>query len=264
MLRRSFLTGRARRPVAAGTAALMTVVLGGTLWASAGTAVAAPVGNGFTVTPADLAFILKQVKIAEHHSKAVTDPTFTPANPSPLTDPNYCQALVGPGPDQIPDRLTSYGLRTVDGSCNNLFPGRDKFAASDMVFPRLTTAVFRDAEPIPAALPVGVVGSATSYKQLSGAVIDSQPRLISNLIVDQTSTNPAAIAAAGFPVRAQAGATGVVPCSDPPAPLTDPVGCVPAHGTLFMENVTTDVGLSPPFNSMFTFFGQFFRSKSVV
>ena len=30
----------------------------------------APVGNGFTVTPADLAFILKQIKIAEHHSTA--------------------------------------------------------------------------------------------------------------------------------------------------------------------------------------------------
>jgi Ca2+-binding RTX toxin-like protein len=41
---------------------------------------------------------------------------------------------------------------------------------------------------------------------------------------------------------------------DPPTP----VGCVPAHQTLFIPNVTTDVGLSPPFNSMFTIFGQFF------
>ena len=37
-----------------------------------------------------------------------------------------------------------------------------------------------------------------------------------------------------------------------------PVGCVPAHQTLFIPNVTTDVGLSPPFNSLFTIFGQFF------
>ena len=43
-------------------------------------------------------------------------------------------------PNQIPDRLTSYGLRTVDGSCNNLFPAREKFAAADQPFPRLTTA----------------------------------------------------------------------------------------------------------------------------
>ena len=37
-----------------------------------------------------------------------------------------------------------------------------------------------------------------------------------------------------------------------------PAGCTPAHKTLFIPNVTTDVGLSPPYNSLFTFFGQFF------
>src|SRR4051794_3988906 len=31
------------------------------------TAAPGPVGDGFTVTPADLAFILKQIKIAERH-----------------------------------------------------------------------------------------------------------------------------------------------------------------------------------------------------
>ena len=33
---------------------------------------------------------------------------------------------------------------------------------------------------------------------------------------------------------------------------------MPTGKTLFIPNVTTDVGLSPPFNSLFTFFGQFF------
>ena len=33
---------------------------------------------------------------------------------------------------------------------------------------------------------------------------------------------------------------------------------MPEHQTLFIPNVTTDVGLSPPFNSLFTIFGQFF------
>ena len=33
---------------------------------------------------------------------------------------------------------------------------------------------------------------------------------------------------------------------------------MPTGQTLFMPNVTTDVGLSPPYNSVFTFFGQFF------
>jgi hypothetical protein len=184
------------------------------------------------VTPSDLAFILKQVKIAERHAA-----TYSPSNP--------CGTLVGPGPDQVPDRLTSYGLRTVDGSCNNLFSGRETFAAADVPFPRLTKPVFRDAESTP---PGFGPSRPTSYKQKKGSVFDSQPRVISNLIVDQTSTNPAAVQAAGFPVRTQ-GNPGVVPCTTEPSPEDPdgtPDGCVPAHQTLFIPNVTTDVGLSPP------------------
>ena len=208
-------------------------------------AAVAPAGQGFTVTPGDLRFILKQIKIAEHHSA-----TLTPAKP--------CETLVGTGPDQIPDRLTAYGLRTVDGSCNNLFPGRETFAAADQRFPRLTAPTFKDAENSSFGPP-----HATSYKQKTGDVFDSQPRVISNLIVDQTSTNPSAVQAAGFPVRTQ-GNPGVVPCTTDPDPLADPpvaaapADCVPSHKTLFIPNVTTDVGLSPPYNSVFTFFGQFF------
>ena len=50
----------------------------------------------------------------------------------------------------------------------------------------------------------------------------------------------------GHRPRDQHGQTGV------------PAGCTPSHQTLFIPNVTTDVGLSPPYNSLFTFFGQFF------
>src|SRR4051794_20302130 len=108
-----------------------------------------PVGNGFVVTAGDLSFILKQIKIAERHSA-----TLTASNP--------CGTLVNdptdniPDADQIPDALTSYGLRTVDGSCNNLVPStdvlphRDKFGAADQVFPRLTSPVFSKAEGRPA------------------------------------------------------------------------------------------------------------------
>jgi Ca2+-binding RTX toxin-like protein len=210
-------------------------------------AATAPVGQGFTVTASDLAFILKQIKIAERHSA-----TFTPANP--------CGTLVGRGPDQIPDALTSYGLRTVDGSCNNLVPGREKFGAADQPFPRLTSPVFQDAEASP---PAFGPPHPTSYKQKKGLVFDSEPRMISNLIVDQTSTNPAAVAAAAFPVRTQRN-PGLFPCTTDPDPAAVPpvvgvpAGCVPSHQTLFIPNVTTDVGLSPPYNSLFTFFGQFF------
>ena len=75
---------------------------------SLGVASANTVGQGFTVTPADLDFILQQIKIAEAHV----------ANTTEATGP--CGALVGPGPDQIASPLLSFGLRTVDGSCNNL------------------------------------------------------------------------------------------------------------------------------------------------
>jgi len=211
------------------------------------TAAVAPVGQGFTVTPSDLAFILKQIKIAEAHV----------ANTTSETGP--CGALVGTGPNQIASPLLSFGLRTVDGSCNNLLPGQEYFGAADQTFPRLTSTSFRAAE----SGSLGGPSAPSSYEQTSGNVFDSQPRSISNLVVDQTSTNPAAVAAAGFPVRSQ-GNDGIVPCAIDPDELAvppveaDPANCTPSHQTLFIPNVTTDVGLSPPYNSLFTLFGQFF------
>ena len=69
----------------------------------------------------------------------------------------------------------------------------------------------------------------TSYAQKKGNVFDTEPRVISNLVVDQTSTNPAAIAAAGFPVRTQ-GNPGIQPCTTDPDPYADPpVKAVPAN-----------------------------------
>lgn len=246
---------RMRRPRRGLTiTAVSAVVAGlvGSLPATAAPAIPGPVGNGFVVTPGDLAFILKQIKIAERHAT-----TLTASNP--------CGTLVNkpgdgiPDTEQVPDILTSYGLRTVDGSCNNLKDASTaNFAAADQVFPRLTTPVWRAAE----AAPPGFPPSTPTY-QGTGNVVDSQPRTVSNLIVDQTSTNPAAVAAAEFPVRTQS-APGQHPCTTDPDPLATPpvdgvpAGCVPSHKTLFIPNVTTDVGLSPPYNSVFTFFGQFF------
>src|SRR2546423_2214180 len=246
---------RARIGLALASVVVLAAAGGLGIARSAGSAgVSNVVGSGFSVTPGDLSFILKQIKIAEHHAA-----TLTPANP--------CGALVGPAPDQIPDALTSYGLRTVDGSCNNLLPGREKFAAADVPFPRLAgSPVFRNAEGAPAGFfgPGSPAIPSSSYAQKKGFVFDSQPRMISNLIVDQTSTNPAAIAAAQFPVRTQGDPASATPCTTDPNPTAvppvagAPAGCTPSHQTLFIPNVTTDVGLSPPYNSWFTFFGQFF------
>ena len=214
-------------------------------------AVPGPTGAGFTVTAGDLTFIYRQIRISERHAN-----TLSPTNP--------CDTLVGSGPNQIPDRLTTFGLRTVDGSCNNLFTGRGRWGAADELFPRLTQARFRDAEGVAAdeLFPGSPARAGSSYAQKKGSVYDSQPRTVSNLIVDQTAANPAAVAAAGNPVRTQ-GNEGVVPCQpggdpSPADPDGTPDGCVGEGGTLFIPNVTTDVGLSPPYNSLFTFFGQFF------
>jgi len=241
-------------------------------------------GNGFVVTPGDLVFILKNIKIAERHSAAFKgDPNAAPANPDVAGDPQYCQALLGSAVDQVPDPLTSYGLRTTDGGCNNLVKNspaldrRDRFGSADEIFPRLTKQNFRAAEDIPAGFfcpdgapgcpPGGIpaVDTPSTYAEHApgNVVVDSQPRLISNLIVDQTSTNPAAVDVAANPVRTQAHPDVVIACApggDPSAGNPDgtPAGCVPSHKTLFIPNITTDVGLSPPFNSWFTFFGQFF------
>src|SRR3954453_633489 len=205
----------------------------------------APVGQGFTVTASDLSFILPQIKISERHAA-----TLSPTEPF--------STLVGTGTGQIPSPLVSKGLRTVDGSCNNLQPGQETFGAADQIFPRYAAKSFRDGED---RAPFGPAGQ-TFYKN-SGNVVDSGPRLVSNLIVDQTSTNPAAVEAAGTPVRSQ-GNAGLKPCTTDPDPLATPpvegvpADCVPTGQTLFIPNVTTDVGLSPPYNSMFTLFGQFF------
>ena len=77
-------------------------------------------------------------------------------------------------------------------------------------------------------------------------LIDSQPRMVSNLVLDQTASNPAAVAANANPC----GSGGFV-CSNSTPP--DPVS-----GALFIPNITPDFGLSAPFNLMFVFFGQFF------
>ncbi len=173
---------------------------------------AVPVGQGFTITPSDLAFILKQIKISERHSRALIpqlDPGNTiPDNPNPTTDPVYCQSMIGTGADQIPSSLLSFGLRTVRGDCNNLVPGQSHYGAADTVFPRHATPVFKAGEAAPPGFPPASPGG---YASKRGSVYDTEPRTVSNLIVDQTVNNPAAVHAAGYPVRSQ-GNEGVFSC----------------------------------------------------
>ncbi|MFL5302697.1 MAG: peroxidase family protein, partial [Anaeromyxobacteraceae bacterium] len=181
-----------------------------------------PVGNGFSIDAGDVRFIFHQIEVGQFHAGG--------------------GALLGPGPNQVnlngvPDPQLPVGLRTVDGTFNNLVPIPDqhRFGSADRLFPRLTTPTF------------GPAVAGTSYAtKTDTAVIDSRPRVISNLIVDQSATNPAAVAAAANPC----GSGGFV-CSGSTAPDPD-------SGALFIPNITPDFGLSAPFNLMFPFFGQFF------
>ncbi|SEG21679.1 peroxidase family protein [Nitrosomonas ureae] len=178
----------------------------------------------------DLDFLLQQIAIADADSAAQQ-------LPNPIF--NALPGIVG-------DPLLPFGLRNVDGTYNNLEDGQSQFGAADRVFPRLLAPEFRPGEDVPAGFgtPGQGVGTSTHYNQTSGLVFDSQPRLISNLIVDQTATNPAAESA----FNNTAGAEIVDGIRFDGTPFQ----------TYFIPNVTPDEGLSAPFNSWFTLFGQFF------
>jgi hypothetical protein len=79
--------------------------------------------------------------------------------------------------------------------------------------------------------------------------MDSQPRIISNLIVDQTANNPAAVAAA-------AANEGAITVQSPG--LDGLFGTADDRDVFFIPNITPDAGLTVPFNAWMTFFGQFF------
>ncbi|MGL3820418.1 peroxidase family protein [Sphingopyxis sp. R3-92] len=164
------------------------------------------------LTKHDLNFILAQIKIAEAHA-AGGDLAALVAGYN--GNDGFAQA-----------HLLPYGLRTVDGSYNNLLPGRENWGAADQSFPGIFTPEYMndadgdryDFNPAPNGPGAdGIMGTAddtgvswytnNNYANAgtrtgsqpgpgSGTVIDADPRIISNLIVDQTLKNPAAIAAA--------------------------------------------------------------------
>ena len=71
--------------------------------------------------------------------------------------------------DLIPDPLLQWGLRTVDGSHNNIVPGQEQYGAADRIFPRLAPPEFRDAidRVVPGIVPVAVPLEASTAEQVS-------------------------------------------------------------------------------------------------
>ncbi|RZJ01632.1 MAG: heme peroxidase [Brevundimonas sp.] len=253
----------------------------------------------------DLEFILAQIKIAEAHAAG--------------------QPLYGPG-GLIPTYNLSWGLRTVDGTYNNLLNPQQ--GAADNPFPEPLGTQYRvimvdpdgpgPAPLVPVSYTPGVDNDGPGTAG-PGDVFDPYVRTISNLIVDQTLGNPSAILTA-------LQRAGIVPAADqmtvtaqisaaysPLAPLFKDVSdaerdyaaaaaaasASPGNATLQaaaaaalvvlesaratldavddslmtlldangieleganvkITNAAPDEGLSAPFNSWFTLFGQFF------
>ena len=92
--------------------------------------------------------------------------------------------------------LCLYIRFTVDGTYNSLVPGQSTSGAADTLFPRLTDPVFRNEgdDTMPLGLFPAPVITNNNYG-LPGSVADADPRIISNLIVDMSVDNPAAIEA---------------------------------------------------------------------
>ncbi len=196
-----------------------------------------------TYVKSDLEFILQQIEIAE--------------NATPI--PHY----------SLP-----FGLREVDGRNNNLLPGNEEFGAADTLFPRLVPSNPLNLEPSTETF----FGVGNSNYGIGGDVVDSDPRIISNLIVDQTLNNPAALHKAlelAGVVNVAAAETVINGLRALVASAVGPVArdaaivnlrnAVSGYGvemaedfSLVIPNVATDEGLSASFNSWFTLFGQFF------
>src|SRR5438067_12774693 len=148
----------------------------------------APVGNGFVLDVEDIRFIFHAIEVGQANSAGGV---LLGSGPNQVNLNTPISAACANGAFCPADPQLPVGLRTVDGSFNNIVPIPDQhlFGAADRLFPRLTTPIFRAAQPDP------VTGLPTSYADKTNTnVFDPQPRIISNLIVDQSATNPAAAA----------------------------------------------------------------------
>ena len=217
---------------------------------------AAPVlGADFTITVSDLQFILQQIRIAESHraveatSPGVTASVNVLSAGRALQDPrsgngaNARTTTITAASTTVLSPLLPEGLRQVDGRNNNLTGNgfsswygfgylspnlaKSAWGSADQSFPRLVGPSFRPG-----------------YGTRTGDVTDAAPRLISNLISDQSMSNPAARAAAS--------------CTLPADNLPNPcVASTTDNASLTIANRATN-NVGAPYNGMFALFGQFF------
>ncbi|NTJ43914.1 calcium-binding protein [Agrobacterium larrymoorei] len=234
----------------------------------------------FTLNQADLAFVLYQIKVAEVHASGVplteirVNPDGTVVSDRAQYDASTGVYLGNPNtPRAIPDPHVPVGLRTVDGSYNNIVPGREHWGSADQAMPRALDPNFindADGDRMPLGGPIvvtntdyGVVGTPTTGANggHTGNVADADPRIISNLISDMSINNPAAVTAwfnNPLSVAAwEAANPGKVPVA-PGQPLGENGQHITNADLASILNISPDEGLSAPFNAWMTFFGQFF------
>jgi Ca2+-binding RTX toxin-like protein len=213
--------------------------------------------SNFTVTTADLNFILQQIQIAEAHSaKGVGGSSITAGSSlntvSSTTPLNPLSTLA----TDIVSPLLPYGLRQVDGRNNNLSTGYSTW--NGFAYTSLTAAEGKSAagaadQPFKRTTPqspnqYGAGTPGTGY--LAGLTVKtdgtstlSSARLISNLISDQSTDNPAAVVASARNV-AQSN-------------VSIPAGTDSA-GSVRIPNVAPNKGVAAAANGIFSLFGQFF------
>ncbi|MBB4004415.1 peroxidase family protein [Aurantimonas endophytica] len=255
----------------------------------------------FKINQADLSFVLQQIKIAEAHAagipltsilldangQVVADPAATIGGVSyyvvdPDTSDWVPNPLLSSAVLAIPDPHVPYGLRTVDGTYNNIVPGRETWGAADQSMPRLLDPKYTTGSgEVDLNGPTNPGGEVVGGNYADpGNIVDTAPRTISNLIVDMSLNNPAAIIAAltfagsedvladqaeisdAFEALKQARDTGDVANIPGLEAALDAVleakGVTVNNGSIDIPNVAPDEGLSAPFNAWMTFFGQFF------
>ncbi len=259
------------------------------------------------ITFDDLNYILDQIKFGEAHAKrtATSLPnlnadsyTATIVYPYDQTTNQRClipndlitasdgsYGLTGLSNAYTFNNLQPWGVRQVDGLCNNITnvqpqtvptdvyqksdlingSSTDHWGAADLPFARMTPATNDPSHPNPVDTTTGTTYYRNSSIPLSPAqlayetptanVSDPTPRIISNLISDQSTDNPAALAAAQYSF------SSLNPTISPVTPeLENSVNATTGAVTPVYEipNVTPDYNVSAGYNSWFTLFGQFF------
>ena len=226
------------------------------IWSARSEPYVMPDGH-LNISLSDITFILDQIKFSEAFAKRTANTLNESESANVVSPYDQTQCLsaadltaaknlqlygaTGLSNAYIYDAISPWGLRQVDGRCNNIstdangtFFKRD-LGGTDQLFSRI--------EPQTPSIN-GL------YTNNGNTITDTSPRVISNLIADQTDNNPAAVSAA----EDTAAILGTsVTHSNSVNATTGAVSTV-----LDIPNITADYNTSAGFNSLFTLFGQFF------